>query len=93
MAMASLEQNPAFWAAISPNSFLAELSGPLQLHHGTADEEVPPVLSERLKSDVLAAGKSVEMFTYQGDNHNISVNFNEAMARSVAFMDKYVKGK
>ena len=40
----------------------------------------------------MAAGKPVELYTYPGDNHNISKNFNTAMARSVAFMDKYVKG-
>ena len=41
----SPEENPAFWASISANSFLADLSGPVQLHHGTADfERAAPVL-------------------------------------------------
>jgi uncharacterized protein len=86
------EQNPAFWNSISPNSYLADLSGPLQLHHGLADTSVPPIYSEMLKGEVTAAGKQVELYTYPGDNHNISKNFNTAMARSVAFMDKYVRG-
>ena len=86
------EQNPAFWNSISPNSYLADLAGPLQLHHGLADETVPPIYSELLKTEVIAAEKQVELYTYPGDNHNISKNFNTAMARSVAFMDKYVKG-
>jgi dipeptidyl aminopeptidase/acylaminoacyl peptidase len=86
------EQNPAFWNSISPNSYLADLAGPLQLHHGLADESVPPIYSELLKSEVMAVGKQVELYTYAGDNHNLSGNFNTAIARSVAFMDKYVKG-
>ena len=86
------EQNPAFWNSISPNSYLADLSGPVQLHHGLADQTVQPIYSELLKTEVMAAGKQVELYTYPGDNHNISNNFNTAMARSVAFMDKYVKG-
>jgi dienelactone hydrolase len=86
------EQNPAFWNSISPNSYLADLSGPLQLHHGLADQSVPPIYSELLKTEVIAAGKQVELYTYPGDNHNISNSFKTAMARSVAFMDKYVKG-
>jgi dipeptidyl aminopeptidase/acylaminoacyl peptidase len=86
------EQNPAFWNSISPNSYLADLSGPLQLHHGLGDTSVPPVYSDLLKAEVTAAGKQVELFTYPGDNHNISNNFSAAMARSVAFMDQYVKG-
>ncbi|NLE75309.1 MAG: alpha/beta fold hydrolase [Chloroflexi bacterium] len=88
----SPEQNPAFWASISANSFLADLSGPLQLHHGTDDESVPVAFSETLYEQLQAAGQTAELFTYEGDNHNISVNFSRAMQRSVAFFDAYVKG-
>jgi len=86
------EENPAFYAAISPNVFLEDLSGPVQLHHGTADRSVPVEYSEMLETQIQAAGKPVELFTYEGDNHNISANFWEAMARSMRFFDLYVKG-
>jgi fermentation-respiration switch protein FrsA (DUF1100 family) len=46
----SPEENPEFWASISPNSYLADLSGPLQLHHGTADSSVPVEFSEILQT-------------------------------------------
>jgi uncharacterized protein len=85
------DQNPDFWNSLSPNSYLADLSGPLQLDHGTGDTTVPPIYSNLLKGEVEAAGKTVELYTYPGDNHNISNQFSTAMARSVAFMDKYVK--
>jgi uncharacterized protein len=86
------EQNPAFWASISPNNYLADISGPLQLHHSVTDEEVPVAASQTLYEEMRAAGKSVELFTYPGDNHNINANFVQAMQRSIAFFDKYVKG-
>jgi uncharacterized protein len=87
------EENPEFWNSISPNSFLADLSGPIQLHHGTADESVPLEFSEALSDQIQAAGhKTVELYTYEDDNHNISNNFNTAMARSLQFFDTYVKG-
>ncbi|MCA9875705.1 MAG: alpha/beta fold hydrolase, partial [Anaerolineales bacterium] len=35
------DENPAFWDTISPNSYLADLSGPIQLHHSITDEMVP----------------------------------------------------
>ena len=85
------EENPAFYAAISPNTYLADLSGPVQLHHGTADASVPVAYSEMLAAQIEAVGKPVELFTYQGDNHNISGNFSRAMTRSVRFFDTYVK--
>lgn len=86
-------ENPEFWAAISPNSFVDELSGPLQLHHGTADTDVPVILSELLAEEVEAAGKQVELYVYEGDTHDIDINFSTAMERSVAFFDRYVKGE
>ena len=47
----SAEQNPAFWASISPNSYLADVSGPVQLHHSVTDEEVPVAASKTLYGD------------------------------------------
>ena len=89
----SPELNPAFWADISPSSYLADLSGPLQLHHGTADESVPTEFSQTLYQQAQAAELAVpvEYYEYPGDNHNLSKSFNTAMQRSIAFFDKYVK--
>jgi len=87
------EENPAFYAAISPNTYLEDLSGPVQLHHGTADTSVPVEYSEALHGQIQAAGKPVELFVYEGDNHNISVNLGRAMARSIQCFDTYVKGE
>jgi len=85
------EENPTFWNSISANSFLADVSGPIQLHHGSADADVPLEFSETLDAQLKAAGKTVELYTYQGDNHNISVNFSAAMRRTIAFFDGYLK--
>lgn len=87
------EQNPEFWAEISPNNYLKDLSGPVQLHHSTTDEEVPFVLSELLYKEILAVGVPVEFYPYPDDNHDIAGHFNTAMLRSIAFFDRWVKGK
>ncbi|KKQ37350.1 MAG: hypothetical protein US53_C0020G0003 [Candidatus Woesebacteria bacterium GW2011_GWA1_37_7] len=84
-------QNPEFWNSISANSFLADISGPLQLHHGTNDASVPIEFSKKLETQMEAAGKEVEFFTYQGDDHNLSTNLTLALNRSVDFFDKYLK--
>lgn len=85
------EANPTFWNAISSNSYLADISGPLQLHHGTADTSVPVEFSETLQQQMEKAGKESELFIYQGDDHNIGANLNTALTRSVEFFDKYLK--
>ena len=88
----SPEENPEFWNSISANSFLDDLSGPLQLHHGTADTSVPLEFSETLYQQVLAAGKTVEYYTYAGADHNLASSFSLAMQRTIEFFNTYVKG-
>jgi len=85
------DENPAFWASVSPITYAADVSGPIQLHHGTADEEVPLLFSERLYEELLAAGREVEFYVYEGDNHNISASFSTAMSRTIQFFDTYLK--
>ncbi len=85
------EANPVFWNSISANSFLAEISGPLQLHHGTSDHSVPHEFSETLAAQMKKAGREVELYIYPGDEHDIPNNFGIAMQRSVEFFDKYLK--
>jgi uncharacterized protein len=87
----SPEENPEFWNSISANSYLQDISGPVQLHHGTADEDVPLEFSETLFYQLLNTQKYVELYKYEGDNHNISNNFSTAMQRTIEFFDRYVK--
>ena len=85
------QENSEPWAALSANTFVGDLSGPVQLHHGTADASVPVSFSELLYDEILAAGGDAEYYTYDGDDHNLSVYFSTAMQRSIDFFDQYVK--
>lgn len=87
------DKNPKFWESIAPISFVKDISGPIQIHHGTADEEVPILFSQRLNEALKNAGKNVEFYTYAGDDHNLSNNLTVALQRSVDFFDKYLKNK
>jgi len=85
------EQNPTFWDSVSATSYLTDLSGPLQLHHGTNDEDVPLDFSIRLAELARSQGKVADLYTYEGDNHNISKYFSTAMKRTIEFFDAYLK--
>jgi fermentation-respiration switch protein FrsA (DUF1100 family) len=76
---------------ISANSYLNELSGPLQLHHDLGDSEVPAKFSQDLYQEILAAEKTAEYYQYPGDDHNLANYFNLAMQRTIEFFDKYLK--
>lgn len=86
------DQNPDFWDSISPNSYLTDLSGPIQIHHGIADPMVPLAWSEIFIQEMIEANMPYEFYTYAGDNHNISTHYSEAMSWTVAYFDQYVKG-
>ena len=85
-------QNPVFWDAISANSYLTDLSGPIQLHHGTGDVEVPVEFSTSLYQQLQVADVPAELYLYENDNHNISNSFDLAMQRTIEFFDLYLMG-
>lgn len=81
-----------FWRSISPIYYVKDISGPVQIHHGLADETVPWEFSESLYKALEAEEKPVEYFTYPGGDHNLSGRaFTPAIQRSLAFFDRYIK--
>ncbi len=85
------KDNPSFWNAIDPFYNLKYISAPVQLHHGETDEEVPLAFSQNLEKALKSQGKTVELYTYAGADHNISgPSFSVAIQRSVNFFNKYL---
>ena len=81
--------NRQFLRGLSPNAYLTELNGrPIQLHHGTADKDVPYSFQVALANDLRAAGQGVEAYRYEGDDHNLSGNLGLALRRSVQFFQR-----
>ena len=85
------EQNPEFWNSITANAYLMDLSGPLELHHDLEDSEVPYAFSDQLARQAQSAGKTVELYSYPGDDHNLANSFGLAMTRTIDFFDRYLK--
>jgi dipeptidyl aminopeptidase/acylaminoacyl peptidase len=89
----SAQQNPDFWKSISANGYVSDLNGPIQLHHGTADHDVPWEFSQILYDELLQANREAEFYIYDGDNHNISNSYSVAMQRTLEFFDRHVKNR
>lgn len=85
------QSNPEYWKEIDPAKHLQFLKTPIQIHHTRGDETVTYRLSEEYAKELKAAGKEHEIYLYEGDDHNITANFNTAMQRSVEFFDEYLK--
>lgn len=80
-----------FWNSADPTNFLKDITAPIQLDAGGSDEEVPVAFSQNLFDTLQSLGKTVELYTYPGDDHNISGHVGEAMQRSLDFFNKYLK--
>jgi dienelactone hydrolase len=73
-------------ARISPSNYLDRIQAPVSIHHGGADELVPPVWSDELCLRLSALGKSVECYTYPAEPHTfIGFGGIELIQRAVAF--------
>ncbi|MVN85930.1 prolyl oligopeptidase family serine peptidase [Deinococcus sp. HMF7620] len=83
-------QNPQFWNQLSATSYLRDLGGPVQLHIGTADKEVPVAFHTSLATRLKALGKPVQNYVYPGDNHDLSRNLRVALDRSVKFFQQHL---
>lgn len=77
---------------ISPVYFLDRIRVPLSIHHGEADELVPPEWSEQLCTRMRFLGKTVECYSYPNEQHTfIGYGGIELMDRAAAFFDTYLR--
>ena len=75
-----------FWDKIDPYTYLGDIKGAIQLHHGTGDDSVPVELSRQLRDSMIEVGGEAELYEYTGADHNLSAPaFEIAMDRSVEF--------
>ena len=61
--------DPAFIDKISPINYFDGVAGPVQIHQGTADTTTPPRWARAIRDALLAAGKDVAYFDYEGQGH------------------------
>lgn len=76
---------------ISPITYFHLVSSPVQLHHGTADKDVPISFSENMYTVLKGYGKYVEFFVYPNEPHEFIKEWPLAAERSLQFFDRYVK--
>ncbi|MFN8474159.1 MAG: alpha/beta fold hydrolase [Anaerolineae bacterium] len=87
------DADPDAFRRASPINYLDAIQVPVQIHHGGADNQVPPAWSVDLDSRLEGAGKNVELFTYPGAPHFFpagSAAYNTMIQRVIRFFDKYL---
>lgn len=75
----------------SIDTYLANLSAPLQVHQGTGDPLVAPEWSDEFVQTIKSLEKDVFYYTYQGDDHNLAKNWDLVVERDLAFFKEKLK--
>jgi len=70
-------------ARISAGFFLDRIGAAVSIHHGEADQVVPPAWSVELCEQLRALGKPVECFTYPGQAHTFAGEGDQLLIRRV----------
>jgi dipeptidyl aminopeptidase/acylaminoacyl peptidase len=84
-------EGAAIYRDISPVSYAANVSAPVQIHHGLADADVPSSFSRTIFDALTRENKKTELFTYPGEQHEFIAAWPLAAGRALQFFDRYVK--
>ena len=78
---------------MSPIEYFADVSAPVQIHHGDGDTAVPLLFSQKMYDALKQNGKKAEFFIYPGEKHEFINDWQLAADRALQFFDHYVKNQ
>lgn len=85
------EQEPEFWAAVSPRTYFTRITEPLLIHHGTSDDTCPIRWTRTTYAALQAEGKDARLAVYPGEEHAFGPQWPLSMRRTVAFLDRRLR--
>ena len=86
------KQNPDFWHSLSPLSYAASISTPVQIHQGLADTTVPSRFALQMRDAFQVAHRTADYCSYPGVGHVFTGAARaQLLERSLPFYDRYVR--
>jgi dipeptidyl aminopeptidase/acylaminoacyl peptidase len=82
------QENPQFWADVSPATFASRAAAPLLIVQGTADEVVDPSWTPATEAAWKAAGRRVAVARVDGADHFLDPQWQKGFDAVVAFLDE-----
>ena len=82
------QENPQFWADVSPATLAGRATAPLLIVQGTADKVVDPGWTPATESAWKAAGTSVSVARIEGADHFLDPHWQQGFDALLAFIDK-----
>lgn len=88
------EENPALWNALSPQTYLHDVTAPVLLFQGGKDKDVPKEWSDRLADNLRSSSKDITYVEYPEEKHEFIAQWEDFMQKSIAFFrQRLVDGK
>lgn len=75
----------------SITSYFADITAPIQLHQGTADDAVPIRWSDQFNDEMKTLGKDITYYVYPDGDHNLRSSWDTVVERDIAFFRSYLK--
>ncbi len=88
------ENNPELYYKMSPINYFKDISAAVLIHAGEEDRITPLNWPIKLRDALIKERKLVEYYSYPDQGHILEGKaWEEAMERTLAFFDRYVKEK
>jgi len=85
------KDNPAFWDGISARTYFDQVTEPVLIHHGTADDTCPIRWSRETTRLMERDGVDVTLTEYPGEGHAFGPQFFASMESTGRFLRQHVR--
>jgi dipeptidyl aminopeptidase/acylaminoacyl peptidase len=87
------QKDPSVYHDVSAINYVAAITAPVEINHGTADTVVPLAFSEHLDTALTAAHKPHVFYRYPGGDHQYRLNGSGAafIKQTLAFLAQYAR--
>ena len=83
--------NPEFWDGISARTYFDQITEPVLIHHGTADDTCPIRWSRETARLMKRDGVDATLAVYDGEGHAFGPQFFASMERTGRYLDQHVR--
>jgi len=83
--------NPEFWDGVSARTYFEDITEPVLIHHGTADDTCPIRWSRETARLMERDGVDVTLAEYPGEGHAFGPQFFASMERTGRFLRQHVR--
>ncbi|NED97995.1 alpha/beta fold hydrolase [Phytoactinopolyspora alkaliphila] len=84
------EDAPGFWQDVSPVTFFDQVTEPVLMHHGTADDTCPIEWAHDTRDALADAGADVTLEVYEGEQHAFEPQWQASIETTAEFFDRHL---